>query len=207
MKKLLLALLLTIGINAAEPILLKNKSTYTETNPIGYVDYDYYVGVLGSINQTSKKMENTSFFGHGEQEFTNIGIGLNAAIKLIEYDNINTYIEARVLKSFYMEDLEYINTESWGIYLKPKFIIFKNISLYGLLGVANVKYTLTKSNNTSFSGSGISTGVGAEIDGRNNIGFTVDYVATEDNVDLSILGGDSIHSTITVGIIYRFDLN
>ena len=205
MKKILLALLLTAGLYAGETIYeVDDGLVYTKVDATGFVGYDYYVGALGSINQTSKRMSEMSFLGQGGNEFTNAGLGLNAAVKLIEYDNVDTYIEARVLKSFFMEESEYIDTESWGIYLKPKFTIFEHVNLYGLLGVAHVTYTATKSG-ADFSGSGVSGGIGVEIDGREDIGFTVDYVVTGDSVNLSILGGESIHSAITVGVIYRFD--
>ena len=184
MRKTILALLLTIGLTAGE-----------ERKP--------YYGKLGmNFNQTTGEHGSTGFLGHGSKEFTNAGLELTAGYKLYDFtDKFKLDIEAKYGTSFWMEDSEDIETTNIGAFIKPTYDIGKRMSVYALLGVANVEWSGKKH---TIDSTGVATGFGVSLTRSNGFGVYAEYILYPTEIYIPHIDDDAALQTLGGGFKYEW---
>ncbi|NPA27438.1 MAG: porin family protein [Epsilonproteobacteria bacterium] len=120
--------------------------------------------------------------------------------------NINQYLaaESRALVSVGYD--EGIDFKSWGIFLKPKYKLYKDLSVYSLLGYGK---TLTKSVNSEDVRSSTTSpqiGIGANYKLPNNFKLFVDYTYFGEDEDGTYKNQPASFSSgaFTTGVTYDF---
>ena len=136
----------------------------------------------------------------------------NAFTVLAGY-NFNKYIAVEGRYSLTVGDLTYEEGDvkedldgdmsNIAIYLKPMYPMGE-LTLYGLLGYGQVTFDIEKVGDLSESG--FQWGLGASYAVNENVGLFVDYTRLYDDVgfDGTILQGDIVVDSISVGVTYKF---
>jgi opacity protein-like surface antigen len=185
MRKIVLSLLLFLGgssLNATN-VFNSNKA---------------YVGVGGTLISTGRRGDVNLFKKQIGQDRA-LGATLLVGYSIRDFLDI----EARYSQSVSKDDD--FKQKTWGIFLKPKYTIFNNLSIYGLYGIGGVKVTPKKSN-VDFSVTDISLGGGANYKISSNISLFADYVDYARHNLKNFKGKTQQVDTksITTGIIYNF---
>ncbi len=119
---------------------------------------------------------------------------------------INDYLDAegRVNLSVAYEDG--IDYHSWGLFLKPKYEVYKGIDLYSLIGYGRFKASGIFSNGTHMEHSGIQWGVGTDYRLKDNFKIFADYLymGKDKAARLNNQKGSAKSSAFTAGISYDF---
>ena len=119
--------------------------------------------------------------------------------------NPNLDIEARVGTSITDGDL--INHTVVGVYAKPKYEIYKNLNLYGLLGVGYLKASQHNNSGVKFSDTNLHLGLGASYQVSQNVELYTDYISYSRSKKLKKALGTSSKvdtSALSAGFNYHF---
>ncbi len=120
--------------------------------------------------------------------------------------NFNKYLAAEsraLISNAYDNDVDF---KSWGLFLKPKYELYKDLNLYSLVGIGKNSATDINDDKLNMSKASLQLGVGANYKLKNNFKVFADY---------TYLGKDSKGtyngkparlkaSAITTGITYDF---
>jgi len=185
MKKLSLSLLLFLGtsyVSAAEMNLHKN----------------IYVGVGGSFMATGSRDDVNVFKTQDSQERA-VGATL-----IVGY-SIRSFLDIEARYSQSVSDDDEFEQKIWGVYLKPKYELFNNFSIYGLYGVGGVDIS-PNSSNEDFSVTDMSFGAGIKYKITPNISLFADYIDNArhnyEEFDGEMQQVDT--RSLTTGVIYNF---
>ncbi len=200
MKKILLVFLLLFSFLYAQEDA--NKSLSPEEKMIyapdiiakGNQKSGFYAGLglaQGLLHFDSSLMENKNYM-------------LDLAV--ISGYNINEYLDAegRVLLSIgYDNGVDY---HSWGLFLKPKYEIYKNIDLYSLIGYGSFKAVGIDDKRINMKHSGVQVGIGANYKLKDNFKIFADYIymGKDGSALYKANRGSTKSSALTAGISYDF---
>ncbi len=163
-------------------------------------EYKIYSGLMLSGNETYTRHSDEDFLGRSAGEFTNAGLSIISGYKFTENENTNVNVEARIGRSFFMEDSENFTTTAVSLFVKPEFEVLRNISLYGLLGATYVDF----SGRESASNTGLAFGGGIEVQTGKRIAVFVDYVVNTVDVYLPYFLDDVNMDTLGAGVRYEY---
>jgi opacity protein-like surface antigen len=188
--------------------LLANPGTdYSPTVP-EKKDYDfkqYYVGA--GLNATQSHIDGAYSWESGYPgTFHNAGMTLIGGYKVYESEtgDFKGVIEARYGRSGFFEGSEDIETRYFGVYGKPYYRVHRNGLLYGIVGITNVAYKNSGVLGKTVSSTGLSIGVGYEVQMTKSITLFTDYVYTDSSTYTTVFQEPVNFDVITVGFKYRF---
>lgn len=120
--------------------------------------------------------------------------------------NFNKYIaaEARGLVSVgYDEGVDFSNL---GLYLKPQYEVYKDVTLYSLIGVGKIAAKNINDDKLKVGKTNLQLGVGANYKLKNNFKVFADYRYLGKDVNAKVNNRPSIMkaSAITTGVTYDF---
>ncbi len=163
--------------------------------------HPYYIGIGATGNQTTAKSSSSDFLGHSRGEFSNMGIGVSAGYLMFENERLSTFVEAKVGKSYWMEDSEDISTTSFGVFIKPVFEIVSGLDVYGLAGVAATNWDGRNQDITKW---GVGLGLGGQITMTEHVAIFGEYVGYPLDADLLYLNDEVDFRVLTLGMKYKF---
>ncbi len=186
MKKIVLALLLTIGVMAGENI---------EKKP-------YYGGIAFTMNQTTGEHGSTGFLSHRSKEFTNSGLELTAGYKMYDFtEKLKLDAEVKLGTSFWMEDSENISTRNAGVFIKPTYYIGQALSVYALLGIADIEWS---GRNDTVNSTGLAGGFGLSLMKKNGIGVYAEFITYPTEIYIPHIDDDATLQVLSGGIKYEW---
>jgi len=120
--------------------------------------------------------------------------------------NFNKYIaaEARGLVSVgYDEGVDFSNL---GLYLKPQYEVYKDVTLYSLIGVGKIAAKNINDNKLKVGKTNLQLGIGANYKLKDNFKVFADYTYLGKDANAKVNNKPSIikASAITTGITYDF---
>ena len=198
--------------------------------PMVSTDSGFYLGLAYSYMNATSEVNNGDLFqwGDGHELFDG---DINTGMLQAGY-KINSYVAVEARYWFaaddtvghisdrlgYQRDVD-LETDSWGIYVKPMYPVSDAFDIYALLGYASNGYELsaiTAEGDVSYDlvpdddMDGFSWGIGAAYSFTDNMSVFIDYtVLYNDETDLYIVGqADAVleHQidTINFGVTYQF---
>ena len=151
------------------------------------------------------------------------GLGLSQGLlhfdgKYIEYDNymldlvvmsgynINEYLDAEGRVNLSIGYDNGIDYHSWGLFLKPKYEIYKGVDVYSLIGYGAFKAVGINSSDNKVKHSGVQIGIGANYKLKDNFKLFADYIymGKDSSSVLNSKKGSTKSSSLTAGISYEF---
>ena len=114
-------------------------------------------------------------------------------------------VEGRYSTSVTAED--FIERDSWGIYLKPQYPVSNVMSVYALLGYGGMTLDGIGGVNASLDDNGFQWGIGASYDVADSVAIFVDYVSIANNMTADSFPAASLDidsQAVTVGVTYKF---
>jgi len=128
------------------------------------------------------------------------------SLNLIAGYNYNRYIafESRVSTSAGYDDG--VDLATWSIFLKPKYELYDNMSLYSLIGVGGFDAQSINSKKLDSNKKSVQLGVGADYKLGKNFKIFADYVYLGEDKDAKIYDnpGKTKATSFTTGITYDF---
>jgi len=120
--------------------------------------------------------------------------------------NFNKYLSAEsraMVSSSYDDGVDF---KSWGIFLKPKYEIYKDVEMYSLLGVGKIKANNTSDSRLKASKANMQLGVGANYKLKNNFKIFADYMYLGKDANGRYNNQPAVmkSSAITTGVTYDF---
>ena len=120
--------------------------------------------------------------------------------------NFNKYLSAEsraMVSSSYDNGVDF---KSWGIFLKPKYEIYKDVEMYSLLGVGKIKANNINDNRLKASKADMQLGVGANYKLKNNFKIFADYMYLGKDANGKYNNQPAVmkSSAITTGVTYDF---
>ena len=120
--------------------------------------------------------------------------------------NFNKYLSAEsraMVSSSYDNGVDF---KSWGIFLKPKYEIYKDVEMYSLLGVGKIKANNINDNRLKASKTDMQLGVGANYKLKNNFKIFADYMYLGKDANGRYNNQPAVmkSSAITTGVTYDF---
>jgi opacity protein-like surface antigen len=120
--------------------------------------------------------------------------------------NFNKYIatESRfVVSAAYDNDVDFT---SWGLYLKPQYEVYKDLSVYSLIGFGKLSAKNISDDKLKVSKTTTQFGIGANYKLINNFKVFADYTYLGKDSNAKFNNGKSIMkaSAVTTGITYDF---
>jgi lipopolysaccharide assembly outer membrane protein LptD (OstA) len=120
--------------------------------------------------------------------------------------NYNEYLalESRVnISAGYDNGVDF---KSWGIFLKPKYEVYKGLDIYSLIGYGKIYADSINSNDLKANEATAQIGFGANYKLKNNFKVFADYIylGKDDNGKYNNKPATFKSSTITTGITYDF---
>ena len=185
MKKLGLSLLLILGVTNS----ITAKSI--DSNKI-------YLGAGGTLVSTGAT-DSVNLFKQQNGQDRALGATILVGYSIRDFLDL----EARFMRSVTKDDA--FSQTTWGIFLKPKYELFNNMSIYALYGVGGVKLS-PKASSEDFSVTDISFGAGASYKVTSNLSIFADYVDSARHNVKEFQGKEQKVDTrsITTGLIYNF---
>ena len=120
--------------------------------------------------------------------------------------NFNKYLSAEsraMISNNYDNGVDF---KSWGIFLKPKYEIYKDVEMYSLLGVGKIKANNTNDSRLKVSKANMQLGVGANYKLKNNFKIFADYMYLGKDASGRYNNKPAVmkSSAITTGVTYDF---
>ena len=127
-------------------------------------------------------------------------------LSLIAGYNFNKYLsaESRALVSTAYENS--VDFKSWGIFLKPKYEVYKDLNLYSLVGVGKNSAKNINDKKLSVSKAALQVGVGANYKLKKNFKVFADYtyLGKDSDAKYNSNPAEVKSSAITTGLTYDF---
>jgi opacity protein-like surface antigen len=119
----------------------------------------------------------------------------------------NPYIavEGRYSTSLFAED--FIERDSWGVYLKPQYPVNDAMTVYALLGYGGMTLDGIDGVRASLDDNGFQWGLGASYDVSNNVAVFIDYVSIANDMSADSFPASSLDissQAVTLGVTYKF---
>ncbi len=120
--------------------------------------------------------------------------------------NFNKYIAAEVRGLISVGYDDGVDFKNLGIYLKPQYEVYKDFTLYSLVGVGKISANSINDNNLKLGKTNVQLGLGANYKLKDNFKLFADYtyLGKDDNGKLNSKPTLFKASAITTGITYDF---
>ncbi len=212
-----IALILSISIANAGGIIKPNSDKFVKTDSnstISSKDRSLYMpriitpdylksGVYGGLGiSISSLAANTSPSLISDKNGNNKMVDLS----VIAGYNFNKYLSAEsraIISAGYDNDVDF---KSWGVFLKPKYELYKNLNLYSLVGVGKNSASDINDYKLNMSKTSLQLGVGANYKLKDNFKVFADYTYLGKDSKGTYNGNPATlkASAITTGITYDF---
>ena len=160
----------------------------------------FYVGL--GLSAVSNREASLDFFDDTNGQDRTGNIVLLAGYKFNPY----VALEGRYMKSITQEDI--LESDAWGVYVKPQYPITESINLYALLGYGGYNADGTTSTySINVDETGFQWGFGVDYELVENVSVFVDYlnIANDVTVTSFINTPANVSSdALTVGVTYTF---
>ena len=162
----------------------------------------FYVGL--SVSAVSTRDGSMNFFDvePGQDRTGNLGL-------LAGYE-FNPYIAVEGRYSMYIAEEDVVNSDIWGVYLKPQYPVTEAFNVYALVGFGGVTVEGVNGHTIDADDTGFQWGLGASYDMTDNIAVFVDYINVANGMDATgfeiggVRGTEIDSDTITLGVTYKF---
>ena len=120
--------------------------------------------------------------------------------------NFNKYLSAEsraLISAAYTNDVDF---KSWGLFLKPKYEVYKDLNLYSLVGVGKNNAKNINDEKLNMSKANLQVGIGANYKLKNNFKVFADYTYLGEDNKGKYKGNPATMkaSALTTGITYDF---
>ncbi len=169
----------------------------------------YYVSAGFSANQTTGEDSSDGYMSHRPGEFTNIGVQLTTGYDFYRhsFENNSKFgleTEVKYNTSIWMEDSENFETTNIGVFLKPKYIFRRSLTVYGLVGYANTKWKGIKGRSQSTDSTGLAWGWGLEANHANGISAFAEYIVYPEKAHIDYIDREVSLKSPSLGLRYRW---
>lgn len=166
---------------------------------VSEVEKNFYVGLGFSALSTGQG--SIDFFNnHGDRDRT-----LNLLF-MAGYE-FNPYVAVEGRYSTYIADEDSLNSDTWGIYLKPQYPMNEDFKVYALVGFGGMTVDGIDGIDTDVDDSGFQWGLGASYGVTEDIAIFLDYVSIANDMDADAWLGttaDVDADALTLGVTYNF---
>ena len=127
-------------------------------------------------------------------------------LSLVAGYNFNKYLSAEsraLISTAYDNDVDF---KSWGLFLKPKYEVYKDLNLYSLVGVGKNSAENINDSKLKMSKAALQIGVGANYKLKNNFKVFADYTYLGKDSKGKYNNNPAVMkaSAITTGVTYDF---
>jgi opacity protein-like surface antigen len=160
---------------------------------------NFYVGL--GLSALSTGTGDIDFIDNHSDRDRTVNLLLLAGYEFTEY----MAIEGRYSTYVYQEDS--INSDTWGVYLKPQYPVNEAWNLYALVGFGGMTVDGVDGADIDVDDTGFQWGLGVNYAYSEEIAVFVDYVSIASDMGADAWGGvpeDIDADAITVGVTYNF---
>lgn len=127
-------------------------------------------------------------------------------LSLVAGYNFNKYLSAEsraLISTAYDNDVDF---KSWGLFLKPKYEVYKDLNLYSLVGIGKNSAENINDSKLKMSKASLQIGVGANYKLKNNFKVFADYTYLGKDSKGKYNNNPAVMkaSAITTGVTYDF---
>ena len=119
----------------------------------------------------------------------------------------NPYVALEGRYSTYIAEEDVLNSDTWGVYLKPQYPVSEDFKVYALLGFGGIDAEGVNGHDVDVDDSGFQWGLGGSYDMTDTFSVFFDYVSLASDLEANSFLGvpeDVDSDALTVGIIYNF---
>ena len=119
----------------------------------------------------------------------------------------NTYVAVEGRYSTYIAEEDFLNSDTWGIYLKPQYPVNEDFKLYALLGFGGMDAEGVNGYDVDVDDSGFQWGLGVSYAMTETVSVFLDYVSLASDMESNAFLGatpDVDSDALTLGVTYNF---
>ncbi|WP_373033985.1 porin family protein [Sulfurovum sp.] len=121
----------------------------------------------------------------------------------------NPYVAVEGRYSTYIAEEDWLNSDTWGIYLKPQYPVNEDFNVYALLGFGGMSVDGVDGFDMDVDDTGFQWGLGVSYGVAEDFAIFVDYVSIASDMDADAWFGRPTDvevdaDAITVGVTYSF---
>lgn len=119
----------------------------------------------------------------------------------------NPYIAVEGRYSTYVFDEDSLNSDTWGVYLKPQYPVNEDVKVYALLGFGGMTVDGIDGANIDVDDTGFQWGLGVSHSVTENIAVFLDYTSIANDMGADAWGAAPVDvdaDAITLGVTYSF---
>ncbi len=164
---------------------------------IAEADKNFYVGL--GFQALSTGPDSIDFFNNNGNDRT------GNLLVLAGYE-FNEYMAVEGRYSTYIYDEDSVNSDTWGIYVKPQYPVNEDWNVYALLGFGGMTVDGVNGVNHDVDDTGFQWGLGASYGVAEDIAVFLDYVNVASGMDGTWSGAAEEIDThaLTLGVTYNF---
>ncbi len=159
----------------------------------------FYAGL--GVSAVSTRDGSLSFFdAESGQDRTGNLLGL------VGYE-FNPYVAVEGRYSTYIAEEDFLNSDTWGVYLKPQYPVNEDFKVYGLVGFGGIDADGVNGADVDVDDSGFQWGLGASYVMTETFSVFFDYVSLASDMESDAFLGntpDVDSDALTLGVIYNF---
>ena len=161
----------------------------------------FYAGLGASVASTREA--DTNFFDIED------GQDRTGDITLVAGYDINEYVAVEGRYQFSVAEENILDKKSWGIFVKPQYLVTEDFKVYGLLGFGGLDVSGTNhvGANIAADDTGFQWGLGASYEVYENISIFIDYLNIASGMPTTAFVTSNVDidsDAFTVGVIYHF---
>ena len=166
----------------------------------------HYVGIYTNIIETiGRDSGDHDVLGYGGTEYTAVGGTFVYGHKLFQNEQVHLFGEARIARTFGMEESENVTTTLYSALLKPAYRVSRKVHLFTLFGLTyGTLDSFHTAHDYNVNGTGFALGLGGEIDFNDQLSITADGLWSALDVYSPFLGENVNVSQFNLGLNYRF---
>jgi len=157
-----------------------------------------YIGLGAALVSTSDSTVGASFFAQtaGQDRLGN-------ATLLAGY-KFNSYVGVEGRYSTTVYESDFLNMDSWSLFLKPQFPMGDDLNAYALLGYGGVTMGAEGVNTVDVDGAGFQWGIGLDYAVTEKVSVFFDYTSLASSVDGVYYNGakQADADALTLGVTY-----
>lgn len=166
---------------------------------VAEAEKNFYVGL--GISALSTREGSLDFFS------VEIGQDRTGTLSFMAGYEFNPYVAVEGRYSTYIAEEDILNSDTWGIYLKPQYPVNEDFKVYALLGFGGMSADGVNGADIDVDDTGFQWGLGASYGVAEDIAIFVDYVSIANDMDADAWLGttaDVDADVLTVGVTYNF---
>ena len=160
---------------------------------------NFYVGLgLSALSTGTGDMD--FFDNHSDRDRT-------VNLLLVAGYEFNPYMAVEGRYSTYVYQEDSLNSDTWGVYVKPQYPVNNDFSLYALVGFGGMTVDGIDGADIDVDDTGFQWGLGVNYAYSEDTTFFVDYVSIANDMDADSWGGTAAEvsaDAITLGVTYNF---